>query len=217
MKNIRLAIAEDHRLVRQGIVAALKENDQLTVAFDVDNGQLLLDRLQKQRVDIVLLDVDMPVLNGIRTLELLTQHHPDIRVIMLSMHDDHSQISTFFHKGANGYIPKHSDIDKLIDTIYAVHEKGMCIDDEFSSAVLQKILQKNRQSRQLPTQLSAREREIVRLICMEKTTKEIAESLFIDKRTVDGHRARILKKTGVQNTVGLVIYALKNGIIEMGW
>ncbi len=123
-KPIKIAIAEDHKLFREGLSALLNEDDQIKLQFDVSDGEQLLEGLKDHKVDIVLLDLNMPVLNGQQTLKLLNKRHPKIRSIVLSMHDTGDYILETIKLGARGFLPKHCDIEKVIDAIYAVQEQG---------------------------------------------------------------------------------------------
>lgn len=212
-KKITIGIAEDHDLVRQGLVMLLDDEDELEVKCEASNGEELLECLKQNKTDVILMDLDMPVLNGLQTLKIIRKKYPSLKVIMLSMYYSDDFISQCIKEGARGFLPKNCSIEKVVDAIYAVHEQGYYFDDKVSKALLLKIINDDNFN---PTfsqdTLSAREKEVLELICEEKNNNEIAELLCISNRTVDTHRQNILKKTNAKNTAGIVIYAIKNGI-----
>lgn len=215
-KPIKIAIAEDHKLFREGLSALLNEDDQIKLQFDVSDGEQLLEGLKDHKVDIVLLDLNMPVLNGQQTLKLLNKRHPKIRSIVLSMHDTGDYILETIKLGARGFLPKHCDIEKVIDAIYAVQEQGYYFDDEVSKKQILRLVNEGGIEPEFKSEkLSDREIDILELICEEKTNNQIADLLCISVRTVEVHRLNLLRKTGAKNVAGLVIYAIKNGYFRI--
>jgi DNA-binding NarL/FixJ family response regulator len=213
---IRIAIAEDHALVRQGIISLLQEEEELQVQFDVENGAVLIEKLKEFPCDVILLDIDMPVMGGKEALEIIQKNFPEVRVIMISMHYDDSHITEYISNGARGFLAKNSDIELVIRAIIAVHQQGYYFDDKVSRTLLNRLIQGEKIKPSFtPEILSERETEILILTCGEKTNIEIAEKLCISRRTVEGHRQRIAEKTNSKNTAGLVIYAIKNGVISI--
>lgn len=214
--NIRIAIAEDHDLVRQGMISLLKDEEGIQFVLDAPNGLDLLEGMKKTTVDVVLLDIDMPVLNGRQTLELLRQRHPEVKVIMISMHYEDAFISEFITNGANGFLPKNSDIERVVDAIFAVWEQGYYFDNKVSKALLSRLINEKQITPSFDLDpLNEREILVLKLACEEKTTQEIADLLFLSKRTVEGYRKVIARKTNSKNVAGLVIYAIKHGIISV--
>lgn len=212
-KNIRIAIAEDHDLMRQGLVSLLDSEDAISVIFDVENGARLFDELKKKRVDVILLDLEMPIINGHQALKILAERYPKIKVIVISMHYSDNFISESIAAGAKGFLPKNCDIDKVIDAIFAVEEQGYYFDDKISRALLNRIISSNNgQTHFTDEPLTSRELQVVEFICGGKTNKEIANLLCISVRTVEVHRNSIIKKTHTKNVAELVIYAVKNGL-----
>ncbi len=215
-KKITIGVAEDHYLVRQGMVMLLQDEEELEVLFDVSNGEELLECLKSKKVDIILMDLDMPVLNGQQTLKIIRKKYPAIKVIMVSMYYSDEFISQCIQSGARGYLPKNCSIERVVDAIYAVHEQGYYFDDKVSKALLVKIVEDKEFNPTFSSDvLSSREKEILELICQEKTNNEIADLLCISNRTVEAHRQNILKKTNAKNTAGVVIYAIKNGLYHI--
>ncbi len=214
-KPINIAIAEDHLLVRQGMVSLLSENEGVKILFDVSNGEELLQELKSQLPDVILLDIEMPVINGKEALEKIQEKYPSIKVIIVSMYYEDAYISEFISKGARGFLPKNSDIEKIVDAIFAVYEQGYYFDNKVSKALVLKLIKLDKiEPVNHEVVLSEREIQVLTLTCQEKTNQEISEILFLSKRTVEGYRKTILQKTKAKNVVGLVIYAIKNNIIS---
>ena len=215
-KPIRIAIAEDHQLFRDGLAALLNDENEIKVEFDVSNGEELLDKLKTNKIDVVLIDLNMPVLNGQQTLKILSTRYPSVRSIVLSMYDTGDYILDTIKLGARGFLPKHCNIEKVVDAIYAVHEQGYYFDDEVSKSQIFKLVNEiGIQPVFKNEQLSEREKDVLELICEEKTNNEIAALLCISVRTVEVHRLNLLRKTNAKNVAGLVIYAIKNGYFRI--
>ncbi len=216
MEKIKIGIAEDHDLVRQGLISLLEDEKGVDVICDASNGQILLDCSSAQDLNVVLMDLEMPVLNGQETLQILRSKYPHIRVIMVSMYYTDDFIAQSIKLGARGYLPKNCKIEKVVDAIYAVHEQGYYFDDKVSKTLLFKIVDDDNFKPTFSTDiLSSREKEILQLICQEKNNDEIADALFISSKTVEDHRQSILKKTNAKNAAGVVIYAIKHGLYKV--
>lgn len=215
MNEIRIALAEDHQLVRQGMVSLLSEESGIDVVFDVSNGAELLDELKSTKVDVILLDLDMPVISGQQALKVIVKKYPETSVIIISMHYSDEFISECVAAGARGFLPKNCDIEKVVDAIYAVKEQGFYFDDNVSKAILYKLVGKKDVNPNSDNEvMSEREIQIVELLCDEKTTNEISEILSLSPRTVETYRNRIFEKTKSKNVVGVVLYAVKYGIYK---
>lgn len=213
-RPIHIGMAEDHLLFRQGVISLLKEYEEINILFDVGNGKELLDILKTSKPDIVLLDIEMPIMNGKEALAKIQEKYPYVKVIMISMHYDDAYITEYIINGAVGFLPKNCDIEKIVDAIYAVYEQGYYFDSKISKSLVVKLMKSNKVNPTITELvLSEREIEVLKLTCLEKTNQEMSEVLFISKRTVEGHRKSILKKTNAKNVVGLVMYAIKHKII----
>ena len=211
-KPIRIALAEDHALFREGLASLLKEEEELTLVFEASNGEELLEGLKKHKVDVVLLDLNMPVLDGKQTLNLLMAKYSKVRTIVLTMFDSESYIMETIRLGARGFLAKNCSIEKVVDAIYAVHEQGYYFHDEVSKSQLFRLVNDVGIEPSFQNEpLSARERTILELICNEKKNNEIADLLCISVRTVEVHRQNLLRKTNSKNVAGLVIFAIKEG------
>lgn len=216
-KTIRVAIAEDHELFREGLASILNdETEEIEITFEAENGRDLLDKLKSIKVDVVLLDLEMPVLNGKQTLKALKAKYPAIRPIILSMFEAEKYISQAIKLGARGYLAKNSSIEKLIDAIYAVYNQGYYFDDEVSKSQLFKLVHDDDIELEFGDEpLSEREQAVLELICNEKKNNQIADELCISVRTVEVHRQNLLRKTNSKNVAGLVVYAIKKGYFEI--
>jgi two-component system response regulator DegU len=213
---IHIGIADDHLVLRQGLVSLLKEYDNLNIIIDVNNGKELLEALKKSKPDIVLLDIEMPVMNGKEALEKMQLKYPSIKVVIMSMHFNDAYIIEFIKKGACAFLPKNCDIEKIVDAIYSVHEFGHYYDNKVSAAMAAILKKTSVQEDFIPgTQFTKREIQIIRLICLKKTNLEIAQETNLSVRTIEGHRYNISKKTGINNTVDLVDFATRNKIISV--
>lgn len=214
MEKIRLLLCDDHPLVIEGIKLILKDNDRFDILGEASNGQEALDFLADHEVDILLLDINMPILNGLETAKILKKDHPSVKVIMLSMLDDVHIIKHLIDLGVRAYLMKNAGEEEIIDTLTQVYKGGVCFDQEMLLEILdlKKKRIKNTEKRLFPA-LSKREKEILALIIEEHTTSEIAEKLFISFGTVETHRRNMLNKLGLRNTAGLVRTAIQFDLI----
>ncbi len=184
------------------------------VVLECANGQELLDGLKETKVSIVLLDLEMPVMDGMETMRRLRIEHPTVKVIVLSTHDEEKFITHLMELGANGYMLKSAEPDEIDLAIRSVAESGFYLSDEVNKVLLHGLVKKKQVS---PTfndidPLSERELEVLRAICQEQTTAEIAARIFVSPRTVEFQRNNLLLKTGDRNIAGLVVYAMTKGI-----
>jgi DNA-binding NarL/FixJ family response regulator len=213
MKTIRVAIADDHSLFREGIRMILSEMPGILLCLEASDGNELLEALEHTPVDVVLLDLEMKKTNGMETLSTIRERYPELKVIILSMHTEPRMISHLMKLGANGYLIKDAQKNELEKAIREACEKGVHFNEYVSNSLLIGLRSKNEKPA-LSVQLSAREREVLSLICAEHTTQEIAEKLFISERTVEGHRKNLCSKLDVKNTAGLVKKAILLKYIE---
>lgn len=214
--NIRIAIVDDHEIVGKAISDALMYDNGFDVVFLAENGVELLYELEKNSVDVVILDLNMPVMSGGEALPVLNEKHPSIKIVVLSSHDDLSIKIDAFRKGAHAYLPKHCCIEELIDAIHSVFNKGFYFTKKLPQEFVEQYIDSDG-SISLSTKaiLSKRELDILRLICEEKCSREISEALYISERTVENHRYKISKKIGTSHGVGMFIYALQNGLAKI--
>lgn len=215
MKTIKVALADDHMLFREGIDLLLSRVDEIDLVFDVGSGRELLDKLQTTEVDVVLLDLDMPDMNGIETFKLLHERFRDLRVLVLTIHKEERMIAYLMELGVNGYLLKDTNREELKKVIITVHEEGMYFNDRTAQAVLGGLRRKTKTPPRLGQEivLSRREQQVLELIAEGLSNKEIGEKLFISTRTVDGHRNSLLQKFNVHNTAKLIMEAVRKGFL----
>lgn len=212
-KNYRIILADDHGLFLSGMKGLLSRRPECEVVGTASNGVECLELIRTSGHDVVLMDIDMPVMNGIEATEKAVAENPGEKIITLSMHGDDEFYFRMVEAGAKGFILKNSDIDEVLAAVRTVCEGGTY----FSQELLQQLVGnlKTIQNGHPEDMLSEREKEILLLICKGLSNQEIGEKLFISKRTVDKHRANILEKTGCRNTANLVVWAIKNSIAEI--
>jgi DNA-binding NarL/FixJ family response regulator len=214
--KIKIMMAEDHKSAREAYIGMLEDEENLIVIGDASNGLDLLKLMEKQVPDIVITDLEMPIMNGYQLLEVIKEKHPTVKVIVLSMHDESDYVSDLVLRGASAYLPKRCGLDDIIYTVNAVYKDGYYFTNPVSKMVVTTSL-KDQKFKPFYEKLglSGREIEILKLICEEKTNKDIAELLEISLATVDYHRQSIYKKTQSNSIVGLVKYAVKNGLTDV--
>jgi DNA-binding NarL/FixJ family response regulator len=216
LEKIKIAIAEDHKIVREGYAALLEQEESIDLVFTAEDGQMTLDFLKSKKIDILLLDINMPNLNGTETFDILKKEFPDVKVIMLSMYNDNLFISEFYTKGARAYLDKNCSFQTMLDAIFSVHNQGYYFDEKISKVLLHQIIYAQQINPIFSEDsLTKKEMEVLLLICQEKSNSEIAEILFKSIRTIEGYKARIATKTNSRNSVGMVIYAIKKGLFQM--
>jgi two-component system, NarL family, response regulator DegU len=217
MNNIKVAIADDHRLFREGIRALITAMKGIVLCLEAENGRDLLEQLRQHTADILLLDIEMKDMNGVDTLGSLKTMHPQLKVIILSMHTEARMISYMMERGANGYLQKDIKKEELETALRTTYEKGFYFNETVSNSLLEGLKTKNKKTTTLPQHitLTGREKEVLMLICQEHTTGEIAEKLFISERTVEGHRKNLCAKLEVKNTAGLVKKALLFRLVDL--
>lgn len=210
--KIKVAIVDDQSLFRDGMKSMLKDFDHVEFLCEAENGEELIDLLKQGiKPDVILLDVEMPVMNGLQTAQYLKRNFPDLKVILLTMHNDEAFIYDGMLKGARGFLLKDTDIDEIVGAMETVLRDGYYINEYVSADLIRKLLSGNVISPYYKKNgLSLREKEIVSLLCNEYTNKEIAEILSISRRTVESHRKNIMKVIGAETFAGLVIYGIKN-------
>jgi DNA-binding NarL/FixJ family response regulator len=215
-KTIKLAIADDHKLFRVGIAHIFSSIADIEVVAEAANGQELIDLIKGTAVDVVLLDYEMPILNGKETLDILKRDYPETKVLMLTMIQNEEYMIHFMQAGAGGYLLKDTEPKELEHAVRKVMETGTYLSDAVSQAVMKQLMASKPVEANFDSShnLGERELEVLRLICKEFTTQEIAEQLFLSTRTIETYRKRLLEKTGARNSAGLVMFAMENGLIE---
>lgn len=213
MDKIKILLADDHQLFRNGLKILLDAFDNFEISGEAGNGEEVLQIISGSDCHIILMDIDMPVLDGIEATRRVTEINPDIKIIALSMYGEEEYYHRMVEAGARGFLLKDSDINEVKDAIITVHNGGNYFSQELLQHVIQKIRSRETETRH--ANLSRREKEVLLKICEGLSNQEIADRLFISKRTVDKHRANLLSKTASKNTASLILYAIKNKIIAI--
>lgn len=214
-KNIQVAIADDHSLLRNALAKLINGFEGYNVVMEADNGKDLCNKLvQNVLPDIVLLDVNMPEMDGFETTQWLHKKYPQIKVLALSMLSDERTIIKIFRLGAKGYLLKNTDQTELKTALDSVMNKNVYL-SEYVSGKLVSGLHNNVDADEKEAVLNEKEREFLRWACSELSYKEIAEKMFISPRTVDDYRQALFTRLRVHSRVGLVMYAIKNGVAEL--
>lgn len=213
MTDYKIMIVDDHKMFRSGLRFLLNNVPKIEIVGEASNGKEFLEMAENTQIDIVLMDINMPEMNGIEATREALKRYPDMKVIVLSMHGEEEYYDQMLDAGVKGFLLKNSDADELISALEAV----MAGKSYFSQELLVDILdQKRLQKLKIETvKLSQRELEVLKLICDGYSNAEIAEELFISQRTVDRHRSNLLSKTSCKNSTSLVMYAVKNKIVEI--
>lgn len=220
MKNtdpnvIRVAIADDHALFRAGVKTSLSSRKDIQMVAEAENGMQLLNLLKHIQPDVLLLDIQMPIMDGLATLPEVKRLYPDVKVIMLSMHNDHSVITRMMEIGANSYLTKDSDSEMIYQAIKTCYEQEFYFNDLTNKALLNGLRMKRPVEQEVPdVSLNEKEVTILKLMCEEKSTREIAAAVDLSPRTVEAIRDKLKTKTGAKSLAGLIMYAVKAGIVE---
>lgn len=211
MEIIRLVIADDHEIFRKGLRVILNELDEVKVVGEAQNGNELFEILKKHETDLVLMDIRMPVMDGIEATRKVVEKYPHIKVIALTMFEEISYFNQMIEAGADGFLLKKTNKDELKRAIDLVMEGENYFSEEFISNVNRT---QKPASRNPGIELTDREQEILELICKGMSNADISKYLGLSARTIDGHRAHLLEKTGAKNSPHLVMFAIKNGLIK---
>jgi DNA-binding NarL/FixJ family response regulator len=213
-KVLEVIIVDDHSLFRNGLKILLTTSGQFSVIAEAENGKEFLELLEHFHPDIVLMDIDMPVLDGIEATKEALKKYPGLKVITLSMFGEEEYYYKMIEAGVKGFLLKNSDINEVKNALVTVHNGGKYFSQELLYNVVKNI-RSNYKEQELTEALSDREVEVLLQICNGLSNNEIAENLHISKRTVDKHRANLLDKTNSKNTAHLVMFAIKNKLIEI--
>ena len=217
-EKVSIGIAEDQTLFRQGLIQILNDFENVQVMVEAENGQEFLDKIEKVPVDIAFLDYKMPVLNGAKTAQEITKRFPNMKILFISMYNEEEFIVSAIENGANGYITKDQDVDEIELAIESIMSTGYYMNDGTSKLLIGNLLSNGKLSptfKQSEKSLTELELTIIKLICEEYSTKEISQYLHRGLRTIEGMRSNILKKTGAKNSNGIVMYAVKKGIVDI--
>ena len=216
MDIVRVAIADDHKIFRKGVILSLRQYTNLKFVQEAENGQELIDGLIESNPDVVLMDLKMPVKDGIETTKYINKHFPSIRIIILTMYEDERFVGHLMDSGANGYLLKSTEPAEIKKAISDVMRTGFYLNTFVNKILIKKNYSKQKFNPNLNSEvvISEREKEVLTLVCMEYTAHEIAQKMEISARTVEAIKDRLMERFGVKNSVGLVFYSMKNSLID---
>lgn len=213
--KIKVLVADDHQLFREGIVKLLFSSPDIEVIAQAVDGKDAVVKTKYHKPDVVLIDIGMPVMNGIDATKILKEEMPQVKIVAVSMHSDKQYVSGILKAGADGYLLKNCTYQQLTDAIKSVYEGKKTLSDDITNLVISGYLEPSVSEGDGSSKLSSRELEILKLFAEGKSTREISEKLFISVKTVGTHKQHILEKLNLKSTTDMVKFALKNGIIMM--
>jgi DNA-binding NarL/FixJ family response regulator len=216
MDIIKVAIADDHKIFRKGVILSLRPYHNIKFVLEAENGEELIQGVESTKPDIILMDLKMPVKDGIETTKYLNKHYPAIRILILTMYEDERFVGHLMDSGANGYLLKSTDPEEIKQAITDVMRTGFYLTNFVNRVLIKKNYAKQKFNPNLNSEVmvSDREKEVLSLVCMEYTAQEIAQKMDISSRTVEAIKDRLMERFGVKNSVGLVFFAMKNSLID---
>jgi len=215
MANVKVLLVDDHEIVRDGLKTLMDSQHGLDIVAEAEDGSEAVEACQKYEIDLIIMDINMPGMDGIEATKKIKETCPDVKVLALTMSDSDVHIRKMIEAGASGYILKNAGREELKKAIQAIMNDQHYFSDKATQSVMMELVRsKGKQKGVGPSEMTDRELEVLGLIVKEYTNQEIAKKLFISVRTVDAHRRNLLQKSGARNTAGLVRYALENGLFE---
>jgi DNA-binding NarL/FixJ family response regulator len=216
MSLIKVAIADDHKIFRKGVILSLRPYTNISFVQEAENGEELIAGVAESQPDVILMDLRMPLKDGIETTKVISRLYPDIRVLILTMYEDERFVAHLMENGANGYLLKSADPSEIRKAIMEVMARGYYLNNFVNRVLLKKSHSRTKAIPSLNNeiQLNEKEKEVIRLLCMEYTAAEIAQKMEISNRTVEAIKDRLMERFGTKNTAGLVFFAVKNNLID---
>ena len=215
---IKIAIADDHKIFRDGIKMALAGKDNLKMLWEAEDGKDLMHKVAIKKPDVLLMDIRMPEMDGINAIEMLRKEYEDIKIIVLTMYDDQQMISKMMEMGANAYLTKTTDPEEIYEAILT------CMNDDFyfnslvNNAVMGKLIQKKNVRQHygsiVPVNFNEKEIKILQLLAQDKTTEEVSKIIFLSPRTIETIRQNMKTKVGAKTIAGLIMYGMRNKLID---
>ncbi|MEL7833769.1 response regulator transcription factor [Fodinibius sp. Rm-B-1B1-1] len=216
MANVKILLVDDHDIVRDGIQMLLEDEIGIEITAEAENGKEAIETCKNHDIDLVIMDINMPEMDGIEATKKIIEDFDEIKILALTMMDEDQHIRQMIKAGASGYILKSSNKLELVDAITTILDgKHYFSDDATHSVMMDLVKGTTTEQNSDPGNLTGREKEILELIVKENTNQEIADQLYISTRTVDAHRRNLLQKTGAKNTAGLVTYAIKHNLVDI--
>ena len=216
MEPIKVAIADDHKIFRKGVILSMRPYTEIKFVMEAENGEELLAKIPETAPDVILCDLKMPVKDGIDTTKQITKDFPSIRVIILTMYEDERFVGHLMDCGAAGYLLKNTEPEEIKKAIFEVMRTGFYLNPFVNKVLIKKNYSKQKYTPSLTKEVvvTDREKEVLTLVCMEYTATEIAQKMAISSRTVEAIKDRLMERFGVKNSVGLVFFAMKNQLID---
>ncbi len=212
--SIKVLVVDDHELFRKGVTMVLRKMNNVEVIGEAENGKEFLAMLNSHKPDVVFIDIKMPIMNGIEATEIATNRFPGIKIIALSMFGEEEYLHKIINAGAKGFLLKNSSISEIERAVNLVYNGKNCYSDDLLGYFTSKFINKKSKDDDF-IRLTNRELEVLELVAKGLSNAEIADALFISKRTVDGHKANLISKTGSKNVVDLLIYSIKEGLVSI--
>ncbi len=214
MDKIKILVVDDHAILRDGIRALLGLHNDIEIVGEVSEGRQAIEKVQELMPDVVVMDIVMPGMDGLEATRRIRKKHPTVKILMLTQHDNREYILPAIKAGAAGYVPKRALGSELVSAIRAVHRGESFLYPSAAAALIQDYLQQAEEEEPYD-RLTAREREILKLIADGHTSRKIAEMLVLSVKTVLGHRAKMMEKLNLHNRTDLIKYAMRKGLVSM--
>lgn len=216
-KKVKLAIVDDHCLFREGLASLVDKFDWVDLIMEANNGKELIEQLQNHEPDVILMDLKMPIMDGLKATAYVRQEYPDIKVIPLTMYDEKKYIIEAIKAGAHSYLFKSTGLNEVESAIHSVMEKGFYFNNFMTEAMYQGLAHKKvtKPAINKKDRLTKRELQMLTLICKQLTGPEIARKLNLSPKTIENYRYKLVEKLNVKNTAGLIIYAIQNGLVAI--
>ncbi|HYF29707.1 MAG TPA: response regulator transcription factor [Chitinophagaceae bacterium] len=211
----KVAIADDHVLVRKGFISLINSFDDFTILFEADDGRNVIENINCNKIpDLLVLDVQMPGLDGYETAQWMQEHHPGVKILALTMYTDKFSAIRMLRSGARGYISKAAEPQEFKKAMYTVMKNGIYLSDQLSSILIDEV-KKNASGQDAFDTLSEREMQFLQLLASDKSYKEIAQEMYLSPRTLDDYKKAVSQKVGIKTRIGLALYAVKMGFVDV--
>lgn len=216
LKKMRVLVADDHAMVREGICLLLRGQEDIEVVGEASDGAQIVEQAGKLKPDVVLMDISMPVMTGLEATEAIKEKYPDIRVLVLTVHESSEYLRRALTLGAAGYVLKGASSSELVAALRAVHAQGIYLDPKVTRKLVDEVVQRETSGngKSSANELSRREREVLKFIAQGMTNQEIGRILYLSPNTVQTYRSRIMEKLGLHGRAELIKYALKVGLLD---